>query len=193
MEDDSDLVYEKEIKVLLEHHRQISKCMMTFAILVMTIQTAFGIWCLVTIYNDVDAMQEGLLIIWFHFLKIFHNVYLSYNFFGTMKAKQISSPMVALATYLTLLMYYGFLFVHVTKLHDNMDKNQLYYIAIYPITDWIMFFLSYCLQRNIMKRRDDLFKQDTISVSLEKKQDDLFDVRYLPVEYVSDEQDDDSD
>ena len=128
---------------------------MTLAIIVMTIQTAFGVWCLITIYSDIDKMQEGLLIIWFHFLKIFHNVYLSYNFFGTMKAKQISSPMVALATYLTLLMYYGFLFVHIDELHDNMNRNQLYFIAIYPITDWLLFFLSYCLQRNIMKRRDD--------------------------------------
>ena len=58
-----------------------------------------------------------------------------------MKAKQISSPMVGLATYLTLLMYYGFLFVYIDKLHVNIERMQLYLIAIYPISDFGLFFL----------------------------------------------------
>lgn len=99
--------------------------------------------------------------------------------------------MVSLASYLTLLMYYGFLFVHMDLLHVNIDIIQLYLIAIYPATDWSLFFLSWCLQKNIMARRDQLFAFESATVSIEKKQDDLFDVRYLPEEYMSDEQETD--
>lgn len=44
-----------------------------------------------------------------------------------------------------------------------------------------------------MARRNSLFKFESATVSIEKKKDDLFDVRYLPVEYMSDEQETDED
>ena len=110
-----------------------------------------------------------------------------------MKARQISSPMVALATYITLLMYFGFLFVYMDKLSPKLDRNQLYLCGVYPISDWCLFFISWCLQRNIMARRDELFRFESTNVPMEKKQDDLFDVRYLPEEYMSDEQETDED
>ena len=77
--------------------------------------------------------------------------------------------MVGLATYLTLLMYYGFLFVYIDKLHVNIERMQLYLIAIYPISDFGLFFLSWCLQRNIMARRDQLFAFVSENVKMEKK------------------------
>ena len=86
-----------------------------------------------------------------------------------MKAKQISSPMVGLATYITLLMYYGFLFVNIDKLDSSIDKMQLYLIGVYPISDWSLFFFSWCLQRNIMARRDQLFAFKSENVKMEKK------------------------
>ena len=42
-----------------------------------------------------------------------------------------------------------------------------------------------------MARRDQLFAFVSENVKMEKKQDDLFDVRYLPEEYMSDEQEED--
>ena len=44
-----------------------------------------------------------------------------------------------------------------------------------------------------MARRDELFRFESTNVPMEKKQDDLFDVRYLPEEYMSDEQETDED
>ena len=41
-----------------------------------------------------------------------------------------------------------------------------------------------------MSRRDALFKFPASGVSAERKEDDLFDVRYFPEEYLSDVQED---
>ena len=44
-----------------------------------------------------------------------------------------------------------------------------------------------------MRRRDQLLKWDSATLAREKKEDDLFDVKYLPEEYMSDEQETDED
>ena len=74
-----------------------------------------------------------------------------------------------LCIYITLLMYYGFLFVNIDKLDSSIDKMQLYLIGVYPISDWSLFFFSWCLQRNIMARRDQLFAFKSENVKMEKK------------------------
>ena len=77
--------------------------------------------------------------------------------------------MVGLATYITLLMYYGFLFVHINDMSPKIERMQLYIIGVYPASDWSLFFLSWCLQRNIMARRDQLFAFVSENVKMEKK------------------------
>ena len=77
--------------------------------------------------------------------------------------------MVGLATYITLLMYYGFLFVHINDMSPKIERMQLYIIGVYPASDWSLFFLSWCLQRNIMTRRDQLFAFVSENVKMEKK------------------------
>ena len=101
--------------------------------------------------------------------------------------------MIRLASYITLLMYFAFLFVHKDKLSSRLGIDQLYLLAAYPISDWFLFLLSWCLLSNIMRRRDQLLKWDSATLSREKKEDDLFDVKYLPEEYMSDEQETDED
>ena len=49
-EDDSDLIYEKEVKLLVADHKQIATFLMTFSILILGLQIAFAIWCLINIY-----------------------------------------------------------------------------------------------------------------------------------------------
>ena len=121
IEDDSDLIYEKEMKVLLHDHKIVTRFLMGFGIVIMVLQLGFAIWCLTTIYSQVKDTSEGLLVIWYHILKILLNLYTIKDFIATMKAKQTSSPMIRLASYITLLMYYAFLFVHRGKLSPNMD------------------------------------------------------------------------
>ena len=193
IEDDSDLIYEKEMKILLADHKIITRFLMGFGIFVMIAQLAFAVWCLIAIYGQVKETSEALLVIWYHILKILLNLYTIKDFMTTMKAKQTSSPMIRLASYITLLMYYGFLFVHKDKLSPNLDIEQLYLLGVYPASDWFCFFLSWILLCNIMKRRDQLLQWDSATLAREKKEDDLFDVKYLPEEYMSDEQETDED
>ena len=75
MEDDSDLIYEKEVKVLLQDHRTISRFLMTFGIFVLILQTVFAFWCLYQL-NPSKNNETGLLIIWYHILKLLHNAYM---------------------------------------------------------------------------------------------------------------------
>lgn len=44
-----------------------------------------------------------------------------------------------------------------------------------------------------MKRRDVLLQTAVISVTTEKKEEDMFDLKYLPEEYLSDIQEDSDD
>ena len=46
------------------------------------------------------------------------------------------------------------------------------------------------IQKNVIARRNELFSFKAGGISQEKKDDDLFDVRYLPEEYMSDVQND---
>ena len=87
IEDDSDLIYEKEVKVLLKDHFTVARFLMTFAIIVLALQSIFGCWCLYTIYEKIKSKDEGLLIIWYHILKLFHNLYIIKNFITRMKSK----------------------------------------------------------------------------------------------------------
>ena len=59
-------------------------------------------------------------------------------------------------------------------------------LSFYPAMDWFSFFFSWCILRKLIARRDLLLNADVNSVSQEKKQDDLFDLKYLPEEYLSD-------
>ena len=57
---------------------------------------------------------------------------------------------------------------------------------MYLGTDLALILLSWGIQKNIIARRDELFRFKASGVSKEKKEDDLFDLRYLPEEYMSD-------
>ena len=75
IEDDSDLIYEKEMKVLLKDHSIICRFLMSFAIVVMVLQLGFAVWCLTNIYKQIDETAEALLVIWYHILKLLLNLY----------------------------------------------------------------------------------------------------------------------
>ena len=48
---------------------------------------------------------------------------------------------------------------------------------------------SWSIQTNLVRRRDELFKFKAGGIAQEKKEYDLFDIRYLPEEYISDIED----
>ena len=86
LEDDSDLIYERELKALLEDHLRICHFLMIIAIIVMSLQAFFAIWSLKTL-NDLGPFSDSILIQFFHLLKLFHNAYMIYSFGNTLKSK----------------------------------------------------------------------------------------------------------
>ena len=75
-EDFSDLYYDRDLKVLLEDHRQVTKFAMLVAILVMILQMAFSVWSL-TLLSEKGSWENALLINWFHLLKLLMNLYVT--------------------------------------------------------------------------------------------------------------------
>ena len=56
----------------------------------------------------------------------------------------------------------------------------------YPLSDWALFgFCAISLAR-VVARKNFLYKFKAVNVSDEKKKDDFFDIKFLPVEYMSD-------
>ena len=74
-------------------------------------QIVFGVWCLQNL-SKLGTWEEALLINWYHLLKIFMNLYVIFSFFQRIRAKQPSSPLGYLASYVTLVFYLVFLFVY---------------------------------------------------------------------------------
>ena len=164
---------------------------MLFSIFVMAVQLGFGIWQL-TVLSEF-LWDEALLINWYHLLKILINLYVTQSFMKTIKARKASSPMTSLSVYLTLFMYYAFLFLYKDLLPRKIPVSSLYLLSVYPATDWFCVIFSWLMLRGIIKRRDILLASKVNSVSSQKKSDDMFDIRYLPEEYLSDIQEDSED
>ena len=134
----------------------------------------------------MGSWDDALLINWFHILKIFMDLYTIYAFFKRMKMQNPSSPLVYLSSYITLLIYFLGLFLYTNKLPENIGINQILLLAVYVVSDWLLLLFSWTIQLNIVARRDELFRFKANKIEIEKKQDDMFDVRYLPEEYMSD-------
>ena len=101
--------------------------------------------------------------------------------------------MAYLSSYITLFLYLGFLFVYADRLPPNIEFKHLSILSLYAASDIALLLFSWGIQKNIIARRDELFNFPAGQVSQEKKEDDLFDVRYLPEEYMSDIQEDSDD
>lgn len=89
-------------------------------------------------------------------------------------------------------MYFGGLWIYHSKLKPNIELVNIALLGAYLISDWLLFLLSLCVLRNIMRRRQCLIEFKVDGIGKEKKKDDMFDVRYFPEEYMSDIQEEDS-
>lgn len=78
------------------------------------------------------------------------------------------------------------MFVYAGDLNENIDIIHLKLLWAYAATDTVMLLFSWGVQRNVIARRNHLFTFSSYGVTQEKKDDDLFDIRYLPEEYMSD-------
>ena len=148
-------------------------------------QIVFGVWCMQEL-AAVGTWEDALLINWFHLIKILMNLFVIQSFVKRIKAKQPSGPLGYLSSYITLLIYLSFLFVYAGDLSPNIDIIHLKLLWVYAATDTVMLLFSWGVQRNVIARRNHLFTFSSYGVTQEKKDDDLFDIRYLPEEYMSD-------
>ena len=89
-----------------------------------------------------------------------------------------------------MLFYLVFLFVYTDMLPPNIKIESVTYLVVYAISDWFLLLFAWVIQKNVIARRNELFSFKAGGISQEKKDDDLFDVRYLPEEYMSDVQND---
>lgn len=80
--------------------------------------------------------------------------------------------------------------MYTDKLPENIKIENVSYLVLYAISDWLLLLFAWLIQKNVIARRNELFSFKAGGISQEKKDDDLFDVRYLPEEYMSDVQND---
>ena len=126
------------------------------------------------------------MINWYHILKILMNVVVSQSFINNIKSRKPSTPLAYIPSYITLLMYLPFLYIYVDRLSPGIDIRHLHLLIVYVASDWLLLLFSWVIQRNIISRRDALLKFPASGITMEKKENDLFDVRYFPEEYMSD-------
>ena len=71
-----------------------------------------------------------------------------------------------------------------------MPILQLYIIGVYPVVDFSLSFLSWFMLRNLIKRKVFLIKENSEDIR-KKIKVDLFEIRYLPIDFVPGDEDDD--
>ena len=81
------------------------------------------------------------------------------------------------------------MFVKADLLKPNIPRSQLNLLILYAASDIVLMIFAWSIQTNLVKRRDELFKFKAGGIAQEKKEYDLFDIRYLPEEYISDIED----
>ena len=81
------------------------------------------------------------------------------------------------------------MFIHADLLAPNIPRSQLNILTLYAASDIMLMVFSWSIQTNLVRRRDELFKFKAGGIAQEKKEYDLFDIRYLPEEYISDIED----
>ena len=107
--------------------------------------------------SEMGTWDEALLINWYHTLKIFMNLYVIFSFFQRIRAKQPSSPLGYLSSYITLLFYLAFLFVYLDLLPKNIAVENVFLLVIYAVSDWILLLFAWLIQKNVVARRNELF------------------------------------
>ena len=117
-----------------------------------------------------------------HYIKIAHNLYVSYKFVGNLKFRLPNNPLQSLSAYLTITLYFCFLFVHIKLLNAKVGKHCLYLLIIYPVTDWLLCLISLCVLRPLIQKKNFLIKGTDLT------EDDFSQILYLPVEYESDDE-----
>ena len=133
------------------------------------------------------------MIDWLHYIKLGFNFICGYNYIVNIRNNLSDQPMSNLAFYLMLTIYYIFLVINRKELDPAIDVREIYYMAVYPASDWVLFSLCASTLGRVVKRKEFLINYKAANISKEKKKDDLFDIAYLPVDYLSDVQEEDSD
>ncbi len=91
----------------------------------------------------MGTWEDALLINWFHLLIILLNLYIVQTFIKRIKAKQPSSPLGYLSTYITLLIYQVFLYVYAGDLKANIDIVHLNLLFFYMATNLALLLFSW--------------------------------------------------
>ena len=134
-----------------------------------------------------------MMLVLMHYVKIAFNAYCSYEYLSNIKNSLCGQPMSNLAFYLTISVYYIFLIINRAKLDQAIGTKEIYYMAVYPASDWLLFSICALSLRGVISRKHFLIEFKAENVSKERKKDDLFDVCFLPYDYLSDVQEEDSD
>ena len=98
-----------------------------------------------------------------------------------------------LAFYLMITIYFIFLVVNHKGLDPAIGAYEIFIMAAYPASDWLLFMICGLTLGRVVKRKEFLINYKAANISKEKKKDDLFDITYLPIDYLSDVQEEDSD
>jgi hypothetical protein len=134
-----------------------------------------------------------MMLVLMHYIKIAFNLYCSYEYISNIKNSLSDQPMSNLAFYLTMTVYYIFLLINRTSLDKAIKIKEIYLMAVYPASDWLLFSICALSLRAVVLRKHFLMEFKAENIGLERKQDDLFDVCFLPQDYMSDVQEEDSD
>ena len=132
------------MKKLLIDHKAVTKFIMIVTIIFNMGQIVFGVLSMREL-NTMGTWEDALLIQWFHLIKLFMDIYISWSFVKRINAKQPSTPLSYLSSYITMLFYFAFLFVYADLLPPNISVDQITILSVYVVSDWLLLLFSWLI------------------------------------------------
>ena len=82
-----------------------------------------------------------------------------------------------------MLFWFGFMLVYRNMMNPCVHWLQLYILGGYSVIDFLKVAFSVLLLRNVVNRKNKILKEYKNSNNLRKMTVDLFEIRYLPIEF----------
>lgn len=112
-------------------------------------------------------------------------------YLGKLYHRYIAQPMEHIPTFAVMTFWWCFMLIHRSELEECVPMSFLFNLGYYTCADTVKVGLCLLLLRNVVARKDQLIKKYGDEESRPKMLIDLFEIRYLPVEFNSEQREED--
>eukprot|EP00347_Sterkiella_histriomuscorum_P002148 403369287 len=189
LDEDLDLKFAIDLEKVQKYHFQVCKKLMIASIILMILQSGYAFFW--ASQCGCFLLGPNQVICFMHYMKILLNLINCFKYYSNIKDMQTNHPLSSLNSYITLTFYFSMLFVYHVQMKEPFFCLQV--LVAYPSTDFLQCLVSFIAIKRVKQQKKLLSEKKEYKIFEEDLHNKLKDIMYLPVEYESDQQEDDDD